>query len=131
MDQGCRISKFGLLAYRVQVDFIWNRHIDQLIQPKAGEVIEDLLLQPRQTLQAVELVLANDYLYSPPQAKDYPKSSPQAKSEQTQTREPVLEATSAKDLPDARKQAVKSAVKPPQRYPQSFRKPAKRLIEEA
>lgn len=119
------------MTYCVQVDFIWKRHIDQLLQPKAGEVIEDSAFTPRQTPPAIELVLAKDYLYSPPLAKAYPKSPPQAKSEQTQTREPVLEATSAKDFPDARKPAVKSAVKPPQRYPQRVRKPAKRLTEEA
>lgn len=63
------ISKFGPLTYRVQVDFIWKRHIDQLIQPKAGEVIEDSAFTPRQTPPAIELVLEKDYLYSPPLAK--------------------------------------------------------------
>ena len=124
------------MTYRVQVeDFIWKRHIDQLknlsgtkIHPEAGEVTEDLLLQPPQAQPAVEPVLPKDYPYSPPQAKDYPKSSPQAKLEQSQTQEPVPEATSAKDFPKAKKLAVKSPVKPPQRYPQRVRKPPKRLI---
>jgi len=50
------MSKLGPVTYRVQVeDFIWKRHIDKLkdlsgtkIQPEAGEVTEDLLLQPSQ-----------------------------------------------------------------------------------
>ena len=123
------------MTYHVQVeDFIWKQHIDQLkdlsgtkIQPEAGEATEDLLLHPSQAQPAVEPVLAKDYPYSLPQAKDYPK----AKSEQTQTLEPVPEATHATDFPEARKPAVKSPVVPPQHYPQRIRKPPKYLIEEA
>ena len=139
--KGVIISKLGPVTYRVQVeDFIWKRHIDQLImkdlsgtkiQPEAGEPTKDLLLHPRQAPPAVEPVLAKDYPCSPPQAKDYPKSPPQAKSEQTQTQEPVPETTHAKDFPEARKPAVKLPVEPPQRYPQRVNKPPKRLIEEA
>ena len=71
MDQGCLISRLGPVTYRIQVeDFIWKRHIHQLkdlsrtkIQPEAGEVAEDLLLQPCQAQPAVEPVLPKDYLY--------------------------------------------------------------------
>ena len=137
--KGVVISKLGPVTCGVQVEyFIWKRHIDQLkdlsetkIQPEAGEVTEDLLLQPRQDQPAVEPVLPKDYPYSPPQAKDYPKSPPQAKLDQSQTQELVPEATSAKDFPEAKKPAVKSPVKPPQRYPQRVRKPPKRLSQEA
>ena len=136
--KGVIISKLGPVPYRVQVeDFIWKRHIDQLkdlsgtkIQPEAGKVTQDLLLQPRQAKPAVEPVLAKDCPYSPPQAKDYPKTPPQAKLEQTQAQEPVPEATSAKDFLEVRKPAVESPVKSHQRYPR-VRKPPKRLTEEA
>ena len=113
--KGVIISKLGPVTYRVQVeDFIWKRHIDQLkdlsgtkIQAEAGEVTEDLLLQPRQAQPAVEPVLPKDYFCSPPQAKDYPKLPPQAKLQLTQNQEPVREATaSAKDFPEPRNQQL-------------------------
>ena len=137
--KGVIISKLGPVTYRVQVeDFIWKRHIDQLkdlsgtkIQPESGEVTEDLLLQPSQVQPTAEPVLPKEYSYSPPQAKDYSRSPRQAKLEQTQTKVPRPQSTSAKDFPEAKEPVVKSPVKPPQRYPQRVRKPPKRLIEEA
>lgn len=42
------------------------------IQTEAGEVTEDLPLQPRQVRPAVDPLVAKEYSYSPPQAKDYP-----------------------------------------------------------
>ena len=110
--KGVIISKLGLVTYPVQVeDFIWKRSTKDLsgtkILPEAGEVTEDLLLQPCQAQPAVEPVLPKDYLCSPTQAKDYPKLRPQAKLEQTQNQEPVPEATaSAKDFPESRNQQL-------------------------
>jgi len=127
------------VTYRVQVeDFIWKRHIDQLkdlsgtkIQPKTGEVTEDLLFQPSQVQPTAEPVLPKEYSYSPPQAKDYSRSPAQEKLEQTQTKVPLPQSTSTKDFPKAKEPVVKSPVKPPQHYPQRVRKTSKRLIEEA
>jgi len=111
-------SKLGPVTYRVQVeDFIWKRHIDQRkdlsgtkIQPEAGEVTEDLPLQPSQVQPAAEPVISKRYFYSPSQAKDYPRSAPQAKLEQTQTQEPLSQSAGTKVFPDAKEPVVKSPV---------------------